>query len=103
MFKTLPKNVKIISIVALVLMGMFLVPLLKMGFALLPIIGIFIGALGWLLVIAVIVSLTGLQKKLFKSGGLIQSHQINIPFIGKATVESTAGREIVLKIQRQQQ
>ena len=102
MFKMLPKNVKIIGIVALVLLGLFIVPILKMGFALLPVIGIFVGLLGWLLVIAVILSLTGMQKKLFKGGGLIQSHQIDIPFIGKATVESTAGREIILKIQRSQ-
>lgn len=102
MFKTLPKNVKIISFVALVLMGMFIMPLLKMGFALLPVIGIFVAALGWFLVIAIVVSLTGLQKKLFKGGGLIKSHQVDIPFLGRATVESTAGREIILKIQRQQ-
>lgn len=103
MFKTLPKNVKVIGIITVLLMCAFMVPLLKMGLALLPLIGVFIGALGWLLVIAVVVSLTGLQKKLFKSGGLIQSHKIKIPFVGEATVESTAGREIILKIQRQQQ
>lgn len=103
MFKTLPRNVKIIGIIAILLMGMFLVPLLKMGFALIPVIAVFVGLLGWLIVIAAVVSLTGLQKKLFKGGGLIQSHQVDIPFIGRATVESTAGREIILKLQRQQQ
>lgn len=64
-----------------------------------------VALLGWAIVIAAVLSLTGLQKKIFEAagqegGGLIVSKKVKIPFIGEATVESTAGEEIILKLKR---
>ncbi|MCK9429352.1 MAG: hypothetical protein M0R17_05070 [Candidatus Omnitrophica bacterium] len=67
-------------------------------------IGWSIALLGWVIVIAIILSLTGLQKKLFKmagqSGGHIVSKKFNIPFIGTATVESIAGEKLKIELER---
>lgn len=64
-----------------------------------------VALLGWALVIAVVLSLTGLQKKIFKAagnegGGLIVTKKVKIPFVGEAEIESTAGEEIILKLKR---
>lgn len=66
---------------------------------------LFVALLGWAIVISAVLSLTGLQKKIFeaagnKNGGLIVTKKVKIPFIGIAEVESTAGEEIILKLKR---
>lgn len=63
-----------------------------------------VALLGWALVIGIILSLTGLQKKLFdaagSSGGLIVARKVKIPFVGEAEVESVAGEYIQLRIKK---
>ena len=63
-----------------------------------------VGGLGWLIVITIILSLTGLQKKIFKAtgnnGGLVVTKTIKIPFVGTAEVASVSGQELTLKFKR---
>jgi hypothetical protein len=64
-----------------------------------------VALLGWVILIAIILSLTGLQKKIFQmagaQGGLVVTKTIKIPFVGTAEVASVAGQEITLKFKRQ--
>lgn len=65
---------------------------------------ILVALIGWALVIGIILSLTGLQKKIFETagsgGGLIVAKKVKIPFIGEAEVESVAGEYIQLKMKK---
>ena len=67
-------------------------------------IGWAIALLGWGLVIAIILSLTGLQKKIMSSSGtgsgLVVSKKIKIPFVGEAEVTSVANDYFQLKIKK---
>lgn len=63
-----------------------------------------VALIGWALVIGIILSLTGLQKKLMQASGagsgMIVSKKVKIPFIGEAEVTSVANDYFQLKIKK---
>ena len=72
--------------------------------SLFPILFFIIALLGWIIVGALVISLTGLQNTIFKSfnksGGLVVSKKIKIPFVGEGEVSSVSGTEIIFKLKR---